>query len=600
MTPTLNLSIPPQRKPGPGAFDTRPEAVRVWLEHLPLGHACETARLLYLALHEVNRLDINIHHRLAFLEQVAEPLQGVLTSLKPHYTGKPFPLEPRAARVAQLASELRAAMIVGYQIVMQQSDTLHWFRQRKWERVWTTALHRMLHYFSGIFAIRRQLHLPPPTGAWLMIHSAYRLLEDNKLLDIAAVPLGGGAATTLGHEYKQLLLLALLPPQRMQGAQFDDVQRSMAQWTAALQLVRPDHPQRCADAYCIDLDQDVSPAPLWKLHPAREPNVYSLRLLDMTPLLEQMQQQVGQQRAAAARITLPSGTEVQRDTAALLLACWARPPQRSEVREKAVGTAHVVLGLREIHALLSGVAAPVAEPAPAAAATAEFRVLDVPMDKKESFARSLGFVGDRDEEADIWDMVYTSRPPTQHKSWSEVEIAKTYTLMFGDLVDRSDGGLGLRFAAGRLGGVRDGDLVALSTSDDDTSAWSLGMVRWLRIAADGSIELGVKRLQQQVVPAAIRIEQDGKPSAPIDCLLGHEQEQLRVVLPHISGLANKRLRLVSGGREFPIVLLEQIESSAVFQMYRCAEHQARRAQPEAKPASPGEPFDKYKGVWDIL
>jgi len=597
MTPTLNLSIPPQRKPGPGAFDTRPEAVREWLEHLPLGHAGETARLLYLALHEVNRLDVNIHHRLAFLEQVAAPLQGVLTSLKPHYTGKPFPLEPRAARVAQLASELHAAMIVGYQIVMQQSDTLHWFRQRKWERVWTTALHRMLHYFSGIFAIRRQLNLPPPTGAWLMIHSAYRLLEENKLLDIAVTPLGGGGATTLGHEYKQLLLLALLPPQRMHAAQFDDVQRNMALWTAALQLARPDHPQRCADAYCIDLDQDVAPAPLWKLHPAREPNVHSLRLLDMTPLLEQMQQQVGQQRAAAARITLPSGADMQRDTAALLLACWLRPPQRSEMRETVTGTAHVVLGLREIHALLSGVVAPVAEPAPAAA---ELRVLGAELDKKESFARSLGFVGDRDEEADIWDMVYTSRPATPHKSWSEVEIAKTYTLVFGDLVDRSDGGLKLRFPAGRLGAVRDGDLVAVSTSADDTTAWSLGMVRWLRVAADGGIELGVKRLQQQVVPAAIRVEQDGRESAPIDCLLGHEQDQLRVVLPHISGLASKRLRLASGGRELPIVLLEQIESSAVFQMYRCAEHQARRVQPEAKAASPGDPFDKYKGVWELL
>lgn len=599
MTPTLNLSIPSQHKPGPGAFDTRPEAVRVWLEHLPLGHAGETARLLYLALHEVNRLDVNIHHRLEFLEQVAEPLQGVLTSLKPHYTGKPFPLDPKAARVAQLATELRAAMIIGYQIVMQQSDTLHWFRQRKWERVWTTALHRMLHYFSGIFTIRHQLHLPPPPGAWLMIHSAYRLLEDNQLLDTSVVPLGGGTVTTLGHEYKQLLLLALLPPQRMQSAQFDEVLRNMVQWTGALELSRPDSPQRCADAYCIDLDQDVAPGPLWKLHPAREPNVYSLRLLNMTPLLERMAQQVEQQRSAGARIALPSGAEVQRDTAAVLLACWLRPPQRGDEREAAAGTAHVVLGLREIHALLSGVAAPAPAPAPQAAAEPALRVLDAKLEKKESFARSLGFVGDRDEEADIWDMVYTNRPQEQTKSWAEVEVAKTYTLVFGELANRSGGGFGLRFPAGRLGAVRDGDLVAISTSDD-TSQWSLGMVRWLRVGADGGIELGVKRLQQQVVPAAIRVEQDGKQSAPIDCLLGHEQDQLRVVLPQITGLANKRLWLASGGREVPIVLLAQLESSAVFQMHRCAEHQARRNQPAAKAPSPTDPFDKYKSVWEIL
>lgn len=599
MTPTLNLSVPPQHKPGPDAFDTRPDAVREWLARLPLGHAGETARLIYLALHEVNRLDVNIHHRLDFLEQMAPPLQGVLTALRPHYSGKPFPLEPKAARVAQLATELQAAMLIGYQIVMQQSDSLHWFRQRKWERVWTTALHRMLHYFSGIFCIRYQLHLPPPSGAWLMIHSAYRLLEENRLLDATAAPIGGGEPTTLGYEYKQLLLLAMLPRQRMQPIQLDEVRSHMAHWTAALELSQPASPQLCAEAYCIDLDQDVAPGPLWKLHPEREPNVHSLRLLCMQPLLEQIEQQVAQQRAATARIALPAGATVQRDTAALLLASWLRPPQRNDAREAATGSVHVVFGLREIHALLAGVAAPAAEAAAAGDAAPALRMLDAKLEKKPSFARSLGFVGDRDEEADIWDIVYTHRPQERARSWAEVEVAKSCTLVSGELANRSDGGFGLRFPAGRLGAVRDGDLVAVSTSED-TREWRLGMVRWLHVAADGGIELGIKQLQQHVVPAAIRVEQDGQQSAPIDCLLGHEEDQLRVVLPHMTGLANKRLLLASAGREVPIVLLEQRESSAVFQMFRCAEHQARRAQAPSKAAAAADPFDKYKSVWEIL
>ncbi|WP_127478541.1 hypothetical protein [Sulfurivermis fontis] len=597
MNPTLNLVIPPQNKPGPGAFDTRPEAVRAWLEQLPLGHVGETARLLYLALHEVNRLDINIHHRLDFLEQLAPPLQGVLASLKPHYSGKPFPLAPKAARVAQLATELQAAMIIGYQIVMQQSDSLHWFRQRKWERVWTTALHRMLRYFSGIFCIRYQLHLPPPAGAWQIIHSAYRLLEENHLLDVTVPPLGGGESTTLGFEYKQLLLLAMLPRQRMQPVQLEEIRRHMAQWTAGLTLVQPANPQLCNEAYCIDLDQDQPPGPLWKLLPEREPNVRSLRLLHMVPLLEQIERQVRQQRAAA-HITLPDGATLPRDLATVLLSSWLHPPQRSDARETARGVVHVVLGLREIHALLSGVTTPQAEEAPATASP-ELRILDGQADKKQSFARTLGFVGERDEEADIWDMVYTVRPREQVKSWSEVEVARSYTLVRGDLVNRSSGGFGLRFPAGRLGAVRDGDLVAVSTSED-TGDWSLGMVRWLHVAADGSIELGIKQLQQHVVPAAIRVEQEGQQSAPIDCLLGHAQEQLRVVLPCMTGLANKRLLLTSGGREIPISLFEPLEFSTVFQMFRCVENQARRAPSEAKPQAAADPFDKYKSVWDIL
>jgi hypothetical protein len=148
--------------------------------------------------------------------------------------------------------------------------------------------------------------------------------------------------------------------------------------------------------------------------------------------------------------------------------------------------------------------------------------------------------------------------------------------------------------------VRDGDLVAFNLSDD-TSAWNLGMVRWLRTAAAGDIELGVMRLQQHVVPAAIRVDQGGTRSQPIECLLGHEEAQLRVVLPHITGLASKRLLLASNGREVPITLLEQLESSAVFQMFRCAELHARREEPAAEaPSAEPDPFDKYKSTWDLL
>jgi hypothetical protein len=353
----------------------------------------------------------------------------------------------------------------------------------------------------------------------------------------------------------------------------------------------------CNEAYCIDLDQDQPPGPLWKLLPEREPNVRSLRLLHMVPLLEQIERQVRQQRAAA-HITLPDGATLPRDLATVLLSSWLHPPQRSDARETARGVVHVVLGLREIHALLSGVTTPQAEEAPTTASP-ELRILDGQADKKQSFARTLGFVGERDEEADIWDMVYTVRPREQVKSWSEVEVARSYTLVRGDLVNRSSGGFGLRFPAGRLGAVRDGDLVAVSTSED-TGDWSLGMVRWLHVAADGSIELGIKQLQQHVVPAAIRVEQEGQQSAPIDCLLGHAQEQLRVVLPCMTGLANKRLLLTSGGREIPISLFEPLEFSTVFQMFRCVENQARRAPSEAKPQAAADPFDKYKSVWEIL
>jgi hypothetical protein len=604
MTLTINLAVPPQRKPGPGTFDARPEKVREWLARLPRGDTGETTRQLYLILHEVNRLDIELHHRLQFLEQVAVPLQGVLAALRPYYSGKPLPLESKTLRVAQLATDLMGAMIVGYQLVLQGSDARHWFRQNKWEAVWTTALHRLLHYFNAVFAIYHLLHLPPPAGAWLMIHSAYRLLEDNGLLGKAVPPIGGeGEATTLEHEYKQLLLLALLPPQRTPAAQMAEVRHYMREWTAALQLLAPAREEECNGVYCLDLDQDAAPGPLWKLHPEQVPNLHSLRRLHMAPLLDALARQLQQNRAAAARIVLPSGTTVQRDTAALLVNCWLRPPERSDMRERASGTVHAVFGLREIHALLSGVAAPAADEAAAEIAAGKacavpLNIVAADRDRKPRLPRDVGFVSEREENADVWDRLYTYRPQERPRAWSEMPVTKDYRLISGEQVDRSAGGLGMHFVARQLGVVKDGELVVFSVADA-AAEWSLGMVRWLRVDTGGGIELGVKRLQEQVIPATICVEQGSSRSAPIDCLLGQEQDELRIVLPQITGLSSKRLLLQSGGDETHITLLEQLEASSVFQMFRCVEPQERHDAAAAK-AQPEDPFDKYKSIWEIL
>ncbi|MFA5626022.1 MAG: hypothetical protein WC965_00785 [Thiohalomonadaceae bacterium] len=608
----INLSIPIRNKPGTDSFATSPEAVRIWLDKLPLGHTGQTARQMYLALHEVNRLETSFQHRLNFLEQLSEPMQGVLNALKPHYHGKPFPLTPKVAQVVQLALELRAAMVIGYQIVMQQSDGKFWLSQRKWEQVWTKALHRMLHYLNGIANLHNQIHRPLPAGFWLTIHNAYRLLEDNDLLDAEIPSLSDAKPITLGYAYKQLLLLSLLPQQRMQAAQLDEVRRHMQQWTDALQLIKPANVTACSEAWCIDLDEDQAPGPLWKLLNGRSPNIHSLRLLQMTTLLDQINKQLSKQHISSNSITLPDGASLSRPLATMLMTAWQGPPHRNDERKSARGVAHIVLGLNEIHALLAGVtteAEDKTEDKTEITATAEstdtaqqkesdLEIIGL-QDKKQSFAHSIGFAGDRDEDADVWDMVYTAKTSTQTKSWADIKVSKTYTLLQSELIDHSRGGLGLQLPAGHQGSVRAGELIAFSTAET-ASEWNLGMVRWLQTTAKNEIKLGIKRLQEHVIPASIRIEHKGQHSAPIDCLLGHEQDQLRIVLPHMISLRNKHLLLTLAAREVAISLFELLESSPVFQMYRCTENQARKEEEEKPTTNPDDPYDKFKNMWEIL
>jgi hypothetical protein len=618
MSPPLSLAVPLRKKPDADSFDTRPEAVQRWLAELPLGHTGETARHLYRALYEVNRLDIDIQHRLNFHEQLNVPLQGVLDALKPHYQGKPLPLQPKAEKVVQLALELHAAMVIGYQLVMLQSDNKLWLSHRKWEEVWTTAVARMLHYMNGIASVHFLVSRPLPSGFFHMIHNAYRLLEENNLLRAEVPGLQEEGSDTLGHAYKQMLLMSMLPQQRMRASQLSEVCKLMHVWTENLSISKPTDLDSCKQTWCIDLDLDHRPASHWKLLKGRTPNLHSLRTLRMDSLLEQIKTQLDKGHKVLSKISLPGEQSLSRDLAVLLLESWQQPPERGDRRQAAHGTLHLVLGMQAIHTLLSevmGVAAgstqtPASKPETQHKAEqkdepvidlAAIRDLEIEGgldDTKLSFAHSLGFVGDKEEEADVWGMVYAAKAPKQTTAWTSVKVSKSYTLMQAGLIDQSSGGMGLRLPVVQNSGVRVGELIAYSLSET-VGEWQLGMVRWLRADKPGEMVLGIKSLQESCSPASIYVEHAGKRSEPFDCLLGHQDNQLRLVLPQMTGLGNKHILLNFGGREVPISLLEVLETSPVFQMYRCVENQARKDEKAGRPAN-SDPFDKYKNMWDIL
>ena len=211
-----------------------------------------------------------------------------------------------------------------------------------------------------------------------------------------------------------------------------------------------------------------------------------------------------------------------------------------------------------------------------------------------------GFTAQREEEADVWDMVYSGRAQETVQSWTSVEVNKSFRMLQGALIDKSCGGVGLSFTAADVGRIKDGDMIAFNDTSD-VSDWHVGCVCWIRLKG-AQLEVGVKRLQQRSVPATVRTEQQGRRSVPIECLLGPEQEQLRIVLPQMTGLENKQLMLESGAHEAHIVLLEQLEGSPTFRMFRFMEKQdaVKEVKAQRQVEAHKDEFDRFKSLWDVL
>jgi hypothetical protein len=94
----IELHLAERSKPGKESFNYRSSFTEHWVSELPVGNIGETAKRLFNALQEVNRLDISWKDRLNFLELLREPISYVQNSLVRHYTGMSFPLHQNPAR----------------------------------------------------------------------------------------------------------------------------------------------------------------------------------------------------------------------------------------------------------------------------------------------------------------------------------------------------------------------------------------------------------------------------------------------------------------------------------------------------------------------
>ena len=55
-------------------FNIHPSAVKIWVEHLPLGSTGESSKQLYHALKKVNNQNNSLDHHLQFLEVITPTL----------------------------------------------------------------------------------------------------------------------------------------------------------------------------------------------------------------------------------------------------------------------------------------------------------------------------------------------------------------------------------------------------------------------------------------------------------------------------------------------------------------------------------------------
>ena len=579
------------------AFDTDPQTVDRWLEHLPIAHTGETARQVYMALRYANKKeDIAVKHHYHLLEGIAGPLILILPELEKHYAGKPLPLSQKRRKVADLYAQLLRQIILGYQQVIAHSVELNRFG---WKKVVTTCVHRIFHFSSLLLCNYRLLYLPYQKGMWQQLYWMYQLIEKENLLKSKVQGLGENTVkSSLADEFKKLLLYSLLSPNLFRQDEFKDVINNMDLWAQYASI----HRKALSDetqTYAFTLETDLAPGLLAKNGNATKSENVDVRFLDISELLMFINKQLSLGKQGSDSVQLSRHRIVTRRTMLILLNNWGRPASRDSERRTIQGQAEVAIGVTAIHYVISegrnSSSPPVQTQSSAEQSTSkeQFTIM-TPDPTHNSGSKSFtGFSAEQDIPPDVWDNAYFV-PEGAPPSWTESMRMKVYSYLNAKVLNISKGGFCIAIPQDGVEHIQANELVAIRGK---TGQWQLGEIRWMICPTSGPIRAGIRKLCQSVLPVQLHIKTPGITTHPIKCLLGEYQDGMVLFLPNLPmGLDDRELLLELHGTMQKLALLDQFYQTPAGTAYLITFHDKQAAFP----SKDKKQSDDYESIWASL
>jgi hypothetical protein len=454
----LALSVPSLDPAFPHPVETRPKALSVWLARLPYASPLEAAQQLVTALYALNRRPLDETVRAGLLALFRPVVARVGASLETLLAESGVPPHARQRQLGALLRELHIEHGIGYKHLLL-APIRHRFGRPRHTADALARLMAALRDLQTACQLTRTLPLP---GLWQELHALYAFAQTANLDDRAA-----DDAPAPGLAYRQSLLMALADPPRMGHADILHTRGYLDRHAALTQLARAPVPAH--RGFAIRTDDDAAPS----LHTDNPPPAGLW--LDTEALCRRLHESLLQLRGGATPDSIglapETDSEFARSLCKHLLRHWSNGAVRTYKRYATPGrTARTVAGVSAIHRLL------------------------------EAASRKMQRdPGDADEQAiHVVEPALAAPAPASTVEW----------ISHND----SAAGLGLSGAPDAPLNLKVGDALAVRVGD--AAAWSLGVIRWIRMRDARQVEFGVERLAPNIQPAWVRPLRGGKKAEP--------------------------------------------------------------------------------------
>lgn len=474
--------------------------VKRWLSGLPKANLGETARQLYQAIQELNRLRTTAQDRLQLLELLRPEIHVICKALERYFINQPIVLSEQPRKVASLCQALQNHLAIGYKLI---SVELASQTGREALQLLTISLQRAIRSLCAMLVRSTQLYSPTPDGLWLELHQLYAIATSHgvhrtPVRDELSYRVKG---LSIEQSYIVALMIGSARCNQMRQQNIAHLAQVLEPWSALVRLQSAESP---SSLFC--LSSRVDQPPRYRSLFAAEKRAHLLGI-DPHGLVNAIQKHLQSPSPPDQNSTLAVPEGLSTDLMQHLCAAWGDISERSFQRIPAQGQMKLCIGMSALHYYL-----------------AEQRLFADLLKRPEAAQSAVYKLNNA--APDIWAVAFDAQVinedgllPSDHIEFVRPVMA-TSTATAEDesatppadaafptfdvqLVDHSPGGYCLSWAGEVPTQLQAGELLGLQ--DSSSQAWSVAVVRWIRQVRGHGPQMGVELIAPHAQPCGLRL-----------------------------------------------------------------------------------------------
>ena len=614
MSKTLGLNLPERAKPGKDAFDLRPRHVDTWISELPRGNVGETAKQMFMALVDTNRLDYPHQNRIQFLEATRETVAFVTESMRRHFISINAPMPEKNWKIGEACREILLAQSLGYLIAID--DLLkHTFLFADSHSL-AVLIHRAMTALGRVMLTNYQTYTPIQPNLWHQLHRLYALAEERNILSssIADPQHRFTPKTTIAQEYSRLFLLSLASPYRLRHGEVTKVYDILERWNTKCRLIKLEEnqadTQKQGMLFGVNIESDSPPQAMSIL---RENNdTKHCHILDTHPLANAIRKEV-KQGFNAGNTTLTSiemnRPDLSQELMRRLLIAWCVIPKRGFPRNEADEQVDVTLGLSATHQIIISGTRRRTTDENNFGTTAQF-----------SAGKELAGVNldtNLPELPDVWEMIYFSGTPTEEVSVLEEQLKKEQGTATTNgtnprphfvpetwaILNESARGYCIRSTnRPKEARAQVGELVGIRRSiRGQLWKWGIGVIRWLKADNQDRLMMGIEMLTPDAAAIGIRGMTHAKNDYQRTLMLPEIkaiQQPTTLITGSVPYRVGNQLVINILGKEIMIKLSKQVQNTGLFAQFEF--EILEQQQSTASTTESAESEEEFDSVWTSI